>query len=90
MAAMTVQVAAPYDRHLIREVPLASYDEVSTVLDRARDLFHDRRRWLPKYERIRILRNFRDLLAEGRGSPLLIHSQRSTGRSTAWMLPSMN
>ncbi|UCD36104.1 MAG: aldehyde dehydrogenase family protein [Nitrospiraceae bacterium] len=66
MAAMTVQVAAPYDRHLIREVPLASYDEVSTVLDRARDLFHDRRRWLPKYERIRILRNFRDLLAEGR------------------------
>ncbi len=59
-----IKVLAPYDNHLIREIPLTTQEELERILDEANTLFHDRSQWLPKYERIKILKRFRELLAE--------------------------
>jgi len=64
MADTTLKVFAPYDRHLIREIPLTPMHEADSILEKAHALFLDRSRWLPKFERIRILGNFRRLLSE--------------------------
>lgn len=59
-----MKVFAPFDGHLIREIPLTSSAEVDRILDETSGLFNDRSRWLPKYERIKILTNFKKLLSE--------------------------
>jgi acyl-CoA reductase-like NAD-dependent aldehyde dehydrogenase len=64
MAAPVLKVFAPYDRHLIKELTLTPLQEVDNILEKAHALFLDRPRWLPKFERIRILKNFRQLLAD--------------------------
>ena len=64
MAASTLKVIAPYDEHLIREIPLTSMKDAERMLEDAHALFQDRSRWLPKYERIKILKGFGTLLAE--------------------------
>ena len=64
MAVSALKVTAPYDGHLIKELPLTSWAEAETMLADAHSLFLDRSRWLPKFERIRILRNFRQLLSD--------------------------
>lgn len=64
MPDSTVKVLAPYDEHLIREIPLTSLAEVDRIMGDASGLFNDRSRWLPKYERIKILNNFKKLLSE--------------------------
>jgi acyl-CoA reductase-like NAD-dependent aldehyde dehydrogenase len=64
MAHSTLKVTAPYDEHLIKELPLTSMAEAETMLQEAYALHQDRSRWLPKPERIRILKGFAKLLAE--------------------------
>ena len=64
MPDSTVKVFAPYDEHLIREIPVTSAEEVDRILDETSGLFNDRSRRLPKYERIKILNNFKKLLSE--------------------------
>jgi acyl-CoA reductase-like NAD-dependent aldehyde dehydrogenase len=64
MAASTLKVFAPYDEHLIKELPLTSMDVADSMLAEAHALFLDRSRWLPKFERIKILKGFRQLLAD--------------------------
>jgi acyl-CoA reductase-like NAD-dependent aldehyde dehydrogenase len=64
MPASTLKVIAPYDEHLIRELPLTSMEDAERMLGEAHALFQDRSRWLPKYERIKILKGFGTLLAE--------------------------
>jgi acyl-CoA reductase-like NAD-dependent aldehyde dehydrogenase len=64
MAASTLKVIAPYDEHLIRELPLTSMEDADRMLGEAYALFQDRSRWLPKYERIKILKGFGKLLSE--------------------------
>jgi acyl-CoA reductase-like NAD-dependent aldehyde dehydrogenase len=64
MADKALKVFAPYDRHLIRELPLTPVQEADSILEKAHVLFLDRSRWLPKFERIRILKNFRQMLAD--------------------------
>lgn len=64
MAASALKVTSPYDGHLIRELPMTSWEEADRILDEADALFRDRSRWLPKYERIRVLKNFRELLSQ--------------------------
>lgn len=64
MAGTTLKVYAPYDGHLIKELALTSPAEAEDMLTRAHALFLDRSRRLPKYERLRILRNFGKLLAD--------------------------
>jgi acyl-CoA reductase-like NAD-dependent aldehyde dehydrogenase len=56
------QVTSPYDEHVIKEVPLSSAEEVERLLSSAYELFKDHSRRLPKFERIAILKRFRELL----------------------------
>ena len=48
-------VTSPYDRHFIREFPLADEKEIEKTLAVAHGLFRDPSKWLPKYQRIAIL-----------------------------------
>jgi len=64
VSASILEVFAPYDRHLIRELPLTSPEAADELLSKTHALFLDRSRRLPKFERIRILKNFRNLLAD--------------------------
>jgi len=64
MTTSALKVLAPYDEHLIREIPLTSMQDADRMLDEANALFHDRSRRLPKYERVKILTRFKSLLSE--------------------------
>ncbi len=64
MKTAILKVFAPYDEHLISELPLTSWEDADRMLAEAYSLYLDRDRWLPKFERIRILGNFRDLLLQ--------------------------
>ncbi len=64
MPDSTIKVTAPYDEHLIKEIPLTSWGEIDGMLDASNSLFNDRSKHLPKYERIKILNRFRELLIE--------------------------
>jgi acyl-CoA reductase-like NAD-dependent aldehyde dehydrogenase len=64
MADSNLKVFAPYDEHLIKEVPLTSMEDAERMLDEAYALYQDRSGWLPKYERIKILKRFGQLLSE--------------------------
>jgi len=50
-----LQVFSPYDRSLIRELPLATAAQAGELLARAWALFSDRSKWLPAAQRIEIL-----------------------------------
>ncbi len=60
----TLKVTAPYDEHLIKELPLTSMEEAEEFLQNAYKLHQDRSKWLPKFERIKILKKFGSLLSE--------------------------
>jgi len=59
----TLKVTAPYDEHLIKELPLTSMDEAEAMLQQAYELHQDRSKWLPKFERIKILKRFGEILS---------------------------
>lgn len=48
-------VTSPYDRHFIREIPMAGEVEIEQALSRAFQLFRDPSRHLSRYQRIEIL-----------------------------------
>ncbi len=50
-----IDVFNPFDQSLLKSIPQSSDREVTAAMDKACDLFNDRRRWLPAYERIEIL-----------------------------------
>jgi acyl-CoA reductase-like NAD-dependent aldehyde dehydrogenase len=62
------KVTAAYDESVLAELPLASAEEVERALASAAALFADRSRWLPKFERIAILKRFGALLQENADS----------------------
>ena len=64
MSGSTLKVTAPYDEHLIKEIPLTSMDEADVMLQQAYELNQDRSQWLPKFERIKILKRFAEILSE--------------------------
>jgi acyl-CoA reductase-like NAD-dependent aldehyde dehydrogenase len=64
MPNSTIKVSAPFDGHLIKELPLTSWEELDGILDASNTLFHDRSKQLPRHERIKILNRFRELLVE--------------------------
>ncbi len=51
----TIQVNRPFDGTLIREITLHNADDVEQALQLAHELFQDRSRWLPAWQRIEIL-----------------------------------
>lgn len=50
-----LQVLAPFDEQVIEEIPLVGQKEVDRALTTAKDLYDNRSKWLPKYERAEIL-----------------------------------
>jgi acyl-CoA reductase-like NAD-dependent aldehyde dehydrogenase len=56
-------VKSPFDRHFIREFPLAGEKEIESALDRAYKLFKDPSRHLQKYQRIEILERLAALMS---------------------------
>ncbi len=50
-----IDVFNPFDQSLLKSIPQSSDREVTAAMDKACDLYNDRRRWLPAYERIEIL-----------------------------------
>ena len=50
-----LKVYAPYDQSLIEEIPLKSADEMNSTIEKAEGLFLDRKKWLPKHQRIEIV-----------------------------------
>lgn len=59
-----LEIVSPYDRHLIREIPLASGKDAETILQESYELFLDSSNRLPKYSRMNILSRFRELLKQ--------------------------
>lgn len=60
----SLQVLSPYDRSLIREIPMQSESDLHKMLSRAERLFLDRGEWIPKFRRIEILENIHRLMTE--------------------------
>lgn len=60
----TLAVNAPHDQTLIKEIPLATSQEMADAIDRAHALFLDQSQWLPKYKRVEILENIVFLMEE--------------------------
>lgn len=50
-----LSVYSPYDKHLIKELPLQSAADAESILGRAYALYQNRDGWLPKAKRIEIL-----------------------------------
>jgi acyl-CoA reductase-like NAD-dependent aldehyde dehydrogenase len=58
-----LKVTSPFDRHFIREFPLAGDKEAEQALSKAYALFRDPSRHLPKYLRIEILEKLAALMS---------------------------
>ncbi len=57
-------VRSPYDRHIIREIPLAGEQDIESALDKAHRLFRNGSSHLPKYQRIAILEKLVSLMED--------------------------
>ena len=75
----TLKVFSPYDGEKIGEVNLVGGAEVEAMLATAHRLFSDRSCWLPKSERLGILRKAAELIKERRHS-LAISAAREGGK----------
>ncbi|KAA3605853.1 MAG: aldehyde dehydrogenase family protein [Calditrichaeota bacterium] len=51
----TLKVFSPFDGSLIKELELQDANQVEKAIVTAKNLFDDRSKWIPKYERIEIL-----------------------------------
>lgn len=60
----TLEVNAPFDQKLIKEIPLATSQEMTAAINRAHALFLDQSQWLPKHKRVEILENVVFLMEE--------------------------
>jgi acyl-CoA reductase-like NAD-dependent aldehyde dehydrogenase len=72
-------VTAPYDDAPIAEVALSGPDAVAQALEAAHALFRDRRQWLPKRERIVILKRAIGLM-EQRAEALALEAAHEGGK----------
>ncbi len=61
-----LEVRAPYDQRLIAELNYLNASQVETIVNRAKDLFNDRKQQLPIPKRIEILERAYQLLKERR------------------------
>jgi acyl-CoA reductase-like NAD-dependent aldehyde dehydrogenase len=79
MKATALQVFAPYDEHLIKEIPLTSMEDAEKLLEKAYALHQDRSSLLPKFERIKILKRFGEILSKNI-EPLAIQAAEEGGK----------
>ena len=59
-----LQIFSPYDRKLIKEIPLATKEEAEELLKSAYALFSDQSKWLPASRRIDILERTAAIMQE--------------------------
>ena len=60
----TIDVTNPFDGSLIKQIPKQTGADVETALANAHQLFNDRNRWLPAYQRIEILEKVAQLMSK--------------------------
>ncbi len=60
----TLKVNSPYDNSLIKEIPLVGKKEVEEAISIAYELFNDRSKWIPTFERVEILERVVHLMRE--------------------------
>lgn len=75
----TLAVHAPWDGRLLDTLPVSSEAEVEAAFASAHALFRDRRRWLPKIERVAILRRAA-AIARGRREALALQVASESGK----------
>jgi len=59
-----LKVYAPYDQSLIKEIPMVGKEKAEEALKRAYQLFLDRDKWLPSYEKKSILNKISELMSD--------------------------
>ena len=55
MNSNTLQVTSPFNGELLKELPLANKQDIDIALSLARNVFDNKKKWLPTYQRIAIL-----------------------------------
>jgi acyl-CoA reductase-like NAD-dependent aldehyde dehydrogenase len=75
----TLAVHAPWDGRLLDTLAVSSEAEVEAAFAQAQALFRDRRRWLPKIERVAILRRAA-AIARGRREALALQVASESGK----------
>ena len=75
----TLSVHAPWDGRLLDTLPVSSEAAVEAAFATAHALFRDRRRWLPKVERVAILRRAASI-ARGRREALALQVASESGK----------
>ena len=59
-----LKVTSPFDGHLIQEVPMITLEQGKEMLNTAYRIFNNRKTWLPKYQRIKILEKTAQIMSE--------------------------
>jgi acyl-CoA reductase-like NAD-dependent aldehyde dehydrogenase len=62
--SLSLKVTNPFNGQLIREIPFMDSKQVENALASSNGLFQNRSRWIPKYERIKILENTISLMKD--------------------------
>ncbi len=57
------KVNNPYDQSLLKEIPETSAADAMAAMDKACDLFADRKQWLPAYQRVEILERVVEIMS---------------------------
>ena len=58
----SISVNNPFDQSLIKEIPQTPESEAIKAMNAACELFDDRKRWLPAYERIEVFERVVDIM----------------------------
>lgn len=77
--AGAIDVVAPFDRSPIARIETSGADAVDQALNTADQLFRDRSKWLPAYQRIAILERTAAIMTE-RAEELAIEAAREGGK----------
>jgi acyl-CoA reductase-like NAD-dependent aldehyde dehydrogenase len=59
-----LRVSAPFDQSEIKEVQLHTYEEAENKLNIAREIFDNRKNWIPTYQRIAILEKLVEMMKD--------------------------
>ena len=74
-----IEVVAPFDQSFIANIETSGADAVDKALNTAYQVFRDRSKWLPTYQRIEILEKIAAIMTE-RGEELAIEAAREGGK----------
>ncbi|MCD4791963.1 MAG: aldehyde dehydrogenase family protein [Bacteroidales bacterium] len=68
-------VKSPFDGHLIKKVPMINAEQGEKMLETAYQIFNDRKQWLPKHQRIKILEKTAQIMSKRVGELTNIASE---------------